>query len=366
MPSHARSLRWAVALAALLVTVPLWADDPPKAPEPPRKPAIDPGAVEARFTDNSTLKMSLRDQYVEVATKYGLLRVPVADVRRIDFGTRISDEVATKIEAAITNLGSSNYRNREAAQADLLALREKAFPALARATKHKDPEVIRRAEELLNQIRESVPEELLDVREFDVVHTDDMKVSGRITGDSFKAHTAQFGEQSVKLTDLRSIRSMLFTANDVEVVVKNAIPDPGTLTQFQNIGQTMLIRVTGANNGTVWGTDMYTTDSSLAAAAVHAGAVRMGQTAVVKVTIVASPNVYMGTTRNGITTNPYGQYPSAYTVQKVTARDAPGGGGIGVGFGGLARPVPGMPVGAPVPAAPPGVFLPGGGAPKQP
>ena len=91
---------------------------------------------------------------------------------------------------------------------------------------------------------------------------------------------------------------------------------------------------------TVWGTDIYTTDSPLALAAVHAGAVQMGQTAVVKVTIAASPNNFVGSTRHGITTENYGVYPAAYTISRVgmTGRGAPGGaGGFGVNAPGRGR-----------------------------
>ena len=104
-------------------------------------------------------------------------------------------------------------------------------------------------------------------------------------------------------------------------------------------GGAMMIGV----GGTVWGTDVYTTDSPLALAAVHAGVVPMGQSAVVKVTIVPSPNNFVGSTRNGITTEPFGQYPAAYTISRVNgAAGAAGGRGRGginpvaPGFGGPA------------------------------
>ena len=40
------------------------------------------------------------------------------------------------------------------------------------------------------------------------------------------------------------------------------------------IGATYYFRVTGDTTGTLWGTDVYTGDSALATAAVHAGRVR--------------------------------------------------------------------------------------------
>ena len=43
------------------------------------------------------------------------------------------------------------------------------------------------------------------------------------------------------------------------------------------VGQTYFFRVQGEDRGNLWGTDVYTGDSSLAAAALHAGAVKAGK-----------------------------------------------------------------------------------------
>src|SRR5262249_16287099 len=163
----------------------------------------------------------------EVVTRYGKLVVPVAEVQRIEFGTRLSDEDAHKIEAAIGNLGSPQYKTREAAHAELVAFREKAYAALLRATKHHDPQVIPRAEELLTHLRQTVPEALLEIREFDGVAADEMRLTGRISGETFKVHTTQFGEQPLKLADIRGLRSLAQVAADTELDPKNFIPDPG-------------------------------------------------------------------------------------------------------------------------------------------
>src|SRR5262249_15208636 len=57
-----------------------------------------------------------------------------------------------------------------------------------------------------------------------------------------------------------------------------------------------------AEGGSVWGTDIYTDDSPLAAVAVHAGVLQVGQKGVVKVTILPGQQSYTGSTRNGVTT----------------------------------------------------------------
>jgi hypothetical protein len=293
------------------------AGDPPATAKPGEKAAKAPGPFEVRFTDNGTLKLTVRDEHVEVITRYGRLQVPVADIRRIEFATRIPDDIAQRAEDAAGKLGHADFKQRQAATAELRNLREKAYPALLKAAKSSDQEVARRAEELLEWLQTTLTEEQLQVRPQDIVYTDDMKVAGRIAGLTLKVQTQQFGEQQVKLADLHSLRSL----NSVEAAAaesKNVLPDPGGLTNYQNqIGKTFYFRVTSAVTGAVWGTDVYTTDSSLATVAVHAGVLQAGQTGVVKVTILPPLPAYNGSTRNGVTSSAFGMYPGSYRVAKV-------------------------------------------------
>jgi hypothetical protein len=184
------------------------ADSPPKPDRTPKpadaKPA-GPRVVEVQFVDGSTLKLKLQDERIPLSTPYGKLRIPAADVRRIEFATRVPAEISTRVEQAVLDLGSREFRRREAATAAIRKLGAWAYPALLQAARHKDPEVVRRAEELLRQLRETVPEDRLVVRKRDVIHTEDSKFSGEIDVDAFKATTTQFGEVRLKLTDMRSL-----------------------------------------------------------------------------------------------------------------------------------------------------------------
>jgi hypothetical protein len=286
----------------------------------PRSPAADlpagpPGTVEVRCIDNTTVKVVLTDAKIELMTKYGKLAIPVADIQRIDFANRLTDDAAKRIEEAVANLGHPQFAKREAAAAELLKLKEKAYPALVEAAKSKDSEVARRAEELADRIREAVPADMLEVRKTDVIQTADSKFSGRIEGSGWKAVSAPLGTLDLKLTELRSLRAPGAAGDEPAVV--NALPDPGSLTGYHDkIGQTFHFRVTGANAAIIWGTGVYTTDSQLATAAVHAGLLQPGQTGVVKVTILPSPPAFLGSTQNGVTSHPYGMYPAAYKIGK--------------------------------------------------
>ncbi|MBI1916079.1 MAG: hypothetical protein HYS12_15300 [Planctomycetes bacterium] len=95
-----------------------------------------------------------------------------------------------------------------------------------------------------------------------------------------------------------------------------AQPDPGSPggLRGQN-GKVFHFEVTGANAGTVWGTDIYTDDSPIAMAAVHAGVLKVGEKAVVKVTILPGQGSYSGSMRNGISTSDYGPWQGSYKVE---------------------------------------------------
>jgi hypothetical protein len=261
------------------------------------------------------MKLGIRDEFVDFATPYGKLRIPVKDIERIELGLRIPEDMKARIEAAIADLGAPDFKRREAASKILLELREKAFPAVVSATDSSDSEVANRAEELVKKFKETIPEEMLKKRDQDIIHTTSSKISGKIEASTLKAMSNQFGEVQVKLADV-FVMSAKSTAPAVDD--SNVQFGPAQLYEFNNrIGQTFTFKVTGnVAAGTVCGTDVYTTDSALAAVVVHAGLLKNGQTGVIKVTIIPSPNNFVGTVRNGVTSSQYNQYPAAYRVHK--------------------------------------------------
>jgi hypothetical protein len=101
------------------------------------------------------------------------------------------------------------------------------------------------------------------------------------------------------------------------------LADPGALYQFTSrVGSSFFFRVTGAVGGTVWGTDVYTGDSNLAAAAaMHAGVLKAGESGVVKVTILPGRPAYQGSTRNGVSSQSYGSYSTSFKVESAEGQD---------------------------------------------
>jgi len=310
-----RSLAWVISVAlsavsAVHLTRPVVAAVPQP---PPSDSARSTGGVEVevKCVDDSTLKIRILDEKLELVTKYGFLQVAIADIRRIEFAHRCPHDVAEKIALAISKLAHPDFQIRERATADLKAFRERAYPYLLKATKSDDPEVGRRAEEALRYIQGRVPAQLLEPRENDVVYTDDSKISGKLTAQSVRVATAQFGDQSLKLADMRSLRT---GSGSVADEAQNWPAAPATLMAFQQqYGKEMTFTLTGfspggAQQASVWGSDIYTLDSHFAAAAVHSGVVKPGETAAVRVRIVQSPPQFVGNFRNGINTTAYGVF----------------------------------------------------------
>ncbi|MDX1965095.1 MAG: LCCL domain-containing protein [Pirellulales bacterium] len=278
-------------------------------------PAAVAGQLRASFADQGQLTLHLLDEKLELETPFGTLAIPVAEIRQIEFGLRITPAIQEKLSAALANLASENFNKREAGGKTLLELGAAAYPDLVKLCHSPDAETATRAKELIAKLEETLPASRLQPRANDVVTTGDSIITGKIKAETFKVRTSQFGEQELKLADLRRLSTRGLEGREIP---RDVTDDPGNLVQFQQqIGKTLYFKVTGQAQGYIWGTGSYTTDSRLATAAIHAGALRDGETGVVKVKIVPSPAQFIGSTQNGVSSYPYPQYTAAYQVSKV-------------------------------------------------
>ncbi len=166
---------------------------------------------------------------------------------------------------------------------------------------------------MLERLEQQLGDELAPVRSFDVIYTKQSKIAGQIVTSELQGHTPK-GPIRLRVGDLRS----LALADTDQIDISKAIPDPGNLLNYHNeTKKTLLFKVTGrTTGGFVWGTDAYTTDSTLAMAAVHAGILKAGQTGYVRVRMVPPPASFTGSARHGVTSSPWGAYPAAFRVSK--------------------------------------------------
>jgi hypothetical protein len=168
-------------------------------------------------------------------------------------------------------------------------------------------EIVKKTEEILKkaqQAQQKAEEELLERKKKLIAQLEEL---GKRLEKEGKASQAEVVAEQVE--ELKTGR------------IAGAAPDPGNVVSLrgQN-GKVFYFEVTGAQNGAVWGTDVYTDDSSLAAAAVHAGVLKVGDKAVVKVTILPGEQKYRGSKRNGITTTDFGAFEGSFKVEAVKGR----------------------------------------------
>lgn len=296
-------------LLLALCLAPALADDDEEQP-------VYTGQVDVKFADGSSIKLVFKPEQYVLQTPYGKLTIPAKDVRSIELAPRVSEDIAKQIEDAVANLGSPQFEIREKAVADLLKVGPLGYPVLVRLAKDKrsDLEIAARLDDVLEKVRGKVPEEQGEPREWDVVQTNISRIAGHLEMKSFRAESTQFGEVQIKLADVRDLRFQ----GGFDLDISKAQPAPANLYDMATqIGKTFTYKIKGqAAAGTLWGTDTYTLDSALAAAVVHAGVVKDGQMGVVRIKIVASPASFVGSTRNGVTSHPYGEYPAAYKIIK--------------------------------------------------
>jgi hypothetical protein len=173
------------------------------------KPRPDQDLHEVLMADGRRISLRLLTEAVEITTRYGKLKVPLADIRRIDVGLRYPEGVKARVEAAVARLGDADFAARQAAGAELLRLKELAYPALKQALKSTDLEIRRRATELVRTMEDTVPAELLQVGESDVVVTPLFPIVGRIEALVLEGHSPASGEVQVRVAEARRVRSVL-------------------------------------------------------------------------------------------------------------------------------------------------------------
>lgn len=116
--------------------------------------------------------------------------------------------------------------------------------------------------------------------------------------------------------------SFVFKTPNTEEVVREADDQtpvlwytPALMVSFET-GKTYKFKCpSGGKESTVWGTDIYTLDSSICSAAVHAGKLTSESGGSVTIELRPGESSYKGTTRNGIKTNDYGAYGRSFLVK---------------------------------------------------
>ncbi|MBI3505139.1 MAG: hypothetical protein HY059_09875 [Proteobacteria bacterium] len=119
--------------------------------------------------------------------------------------------------------------------------------------------------------------------------------------------------REAKLDEAVAIRDLARRVNGV-------IANPGRVYLTENdIGRTFRVEIVGETRGIVWGSDVYTTDSDLAPAAVHAGLLKTGEKGVITVSVLPGQDSYKGETRNDVSSQTWARWPVSMRLEKFKA-----------------------------------------------
>lgn len=113
------------------------------------------------------------------------------------------------------------------------------------------------------------------------------------------------------------ITAMTPLAGGSGATVINWSQNPDTLGVGGSAGQTLTYRCPSdtSSGGTIWGTDVYTSDSSICIAALHRGHVTQQNGGTVTILILGSQPAFNGTSRNGVGSSDYPEWGRSYTFQ---------------------------------------------------
>jgi hypothetical protein len=190
----------------------------PKPPAPkPEEPALDatrpvvppPSGYEVELLDGTLLRGELDLAEIAVATNYGELKVPLAELESIAPGLNTRASQKTHIANLIERLGADAYADRQQAQAELVAMGPQVSEIVRAATTSDNAERAARAKAVLEQfvVLEQTwgPSGAAPLAELDEVSTRDFAASGQVQLKAFTI-TGLFGSVEVELQHVKRLR----------------------------------------------------------------------------------------------------------------------------------------------------------------
>jgi hypothetical protein len=250
-------------LAALLA--PAWAQDPP--PETAEAPA-PAGPVtrdvrhEVALRSGTLLVGRIEPADWRIQTAFGMLVVPVDEIKNVKFGRKSDPERLARVAELIKDLASANPERRNHARAALKEEGAFAVRDLVAASKsHEDPEVKRICKELVDEL--AVPAESI-AQDDDRIETTQFALTGTVTPSQFKVTVPELGGLNVMRRDIVHVR--LYKAiRSVEAKVSGSHVWPNQwLDTGIKIRQGEKLRITAEGNIHFpnWGGQVFTPDGN--------------------------------------------------------------------------------------------------------
>ena len=227
---------------------------------------VNPKRVRVFLMDGSVIAGELSVSEITVTTEFGKLTVPVTKITSITPGLDSHSKLSQKIDKLIKELGGPDYKAREEAQKELLAMGPQVSDIVAEHTGSKNAELKRRATELVAKFSEmSGGDDDFDDEgsskkawvKHDTVVTPDFTIAGKISPSIFSVES-KYGPLKVSLNDIKRTEKE-FTAKEV-VLKKVSVPGQKLIqrglktTRIRvQAGDTVSITATGRITMSPWG-----------------------------------------------------------------------------------------------------------------
>lgn len=244
----------------------------------------------------------------------GQLSIPIVEVDRISLAARPTDARHQWIETLIQEILSKTPRSPQAIER-LEALGVEAYPQVKQYCETLPEGKAPSLEELLEGWNERGLFGESELAGFDVIEIGEDRLVGRVEQTSLLFRSQSMGQFTIEISDLAVLLKAERKESAEDEASGDVLPDPGSLTQFSHkLNEKLRFQVVGAADGSVWGSDLYTADSNLATAAVHAGALEIGESGIVVVEILPGENAYGSSVQNGISSRPWNAYSLSYRI----------------------------------------------------
>jgi len=171
---------------------------------------LGPRQIRLHLLDGNIISGDLSVREISVETAFGKLVVPVDRIVRFAPGLDSYPQIAGQIEALVRNLGADDYKTRDQAHKDLLAMGQKVRRELERYKDDDNAEIKRRVAEILKALDEQNENLAADeaaageqpwIRP-DTVVTTEFTVVGKIAPLEFQI-ASKYGPLTVKLADVK-------------------------------------------------------------------------------------------------------------------------------------------------------------------
>jgi hypothetical protein len=192
---------------------PASAEQPAESSTPATESAVEAAPVgnqfEIELIDGTLLHGEVDIAEIDVVTKYGALKIPLAELKSIVPGLATQRPLHERITGLIDRLGGDKFQEREEAQAQLIMMGAQVRALLQTAATSDNLERAKRAQAILEKLadveRTWGPSPSKPLAQHDEITTTQFTASGQVQAKVFTVH-GLYGTVQVQLEHIKSLR----------------------------------------------------------------------------------------------------------------------------------------------------------------